>query len=57
MTSEGWVLGDIGDENLAKKGVCCSREWWRACAFACGGRRVADAVGLSDFRAFGPIRA
>ena len=57
MTSEGWVLGDIGDENLAKKGVCCSREWWRARAFACGGRWVADAVGLSDFRDFWPIRA
>ena len=57
MISEGWVLGDIGDENLAKRGVCCPREWWRARAFACGGRWVADAVGLSDFRALWAIRA
>ena len=57
MISEGWVLGDIGDENLAKRGVCCSREWWRARAPACDVWRVADAVGLSDFRDFWPIRA
>lgn len=57
MTLEGCVLGDFGDERLGKRGVCCSREWWRARASACGGWRVADVVGLSDFRIFWPIRA
>jgi len=57
MTSESWGLGDFGDERLAKRGVYCSREWWRARAPACGVWRVVGAVGLSDFRAFWPIRA
>lgn len=57
MTSENLGLGDFGDERLAKRGVCCSREWWRARASASGAWREADAVGLSDSRAFWPIRA
>ena len=57
MTSEGCVLGYFGDERLAKRGVCCSRGWWRARVPAFGGWRVADAVGFSDFRAFWLFRA
>jgi hypothetical protein len=57
MTSESWGLGDFGDERLAKRGVCCSREWWRARAPAFGVWRVVGAVVLSDFRDFWPIRA
>ena len=57
MTSESWGLGDFGDERLAKRGVCCSREWWRARAPAFGAWQAAGAVGLWDFRAFWPIRA
>ncbi len=57
MTSESWGLGDFGDERLAKRGVCCLREWWRARAPACGVWRVVGAVVLSDFRDFWPIRA
>ena len=30
MTSENLGLGDFGDERLAKRGVCCARDWWRA---------------------------
>ena len=54
MTSEGWGLGDFGDERLGKRGVCCSREWWRARAPACGvwrGGRRSGIVGFSRFLA------
>ena len=30
MTSATLGLGDFGDERLAKSGVCCAREGWRA---------------------------
>ena len=53
MTSATLGLGDFGDERLAKTGVCCARDWWRARIYLrhlAGGRR-SGIVGFSRFLA------
>ena len=49
MTSATLGLGDFGDERLAKSGVCCAREWWRAriCLRRLAGGRRSGIVGFS----------
>ena len=53
LPSENLGLGDFGDERLAKRGVCCAREWWRAriCLRRLAGGRRSGIVGVSGFLA------
>jgi hypothetical protein len=52
MTANDLRLGAFGDERLAKRGACCSREWWHGKASAFAVWPEGDGEGLLGFRAF-----
>jgi hypothetical protein len=52
MAGKDLMLGEFGDERLAKRGVCCSRGWWRGRAAVFAVWPAVAGAGLLDFGGF-----